>query len=319
MTAPAAGPSPEAFNLFYCDQFVLPLPVEHRFPMSKYSLLRERLRREPRLAAGRFSVPPAASLQALKRVHSEAYLDALISGALPRAIERRIGFPYSEQMVERSRRSVGGTMAAAEAALECGVAVNLAGGTHHAFADTGGGYCVLNDVAVAARYAQTSLGVGQVLVVDLDVHQGDGTAAIFSEDSSVFTFSMHGGKNYPTRKQASDLDVALDDGTDDEAYLKQLEGILPELLRELQPDLVFYLAGADPFAGDRLGRLSLSKTGLAQRDSRVFNFLRTAGVPAAVCMAGGYADSVEDIVSIHTATVLAAHESWRRWQGKPAG
>ncbi len=318
MTQATEGPSPEAFNLFYCDQFVLPLPAEHRFPMSKYSLLRERLRQEPALVSGRFSVPPAASRQALKRVHSKTYLDALLGGELPPAIERRIGFPYSEQMVERSRRSVGGTMAAAEAALECGVAVNLAGGTHHAFADTGGGYCVLNDVAVAARYAQTRLGVGQVLVVDLDVHQGDGTAAIFAEDPSVFTFSMHGGKNYPTRKQTSDLDVPLDDGTDDDAYLEQLEQILPGLLTEVQPELVFYLAGADPFAGDRLGRLALSKPGLARRDRRVFAHLREAGVPAAVCMAGGYADDVEDIVSIHTATVLAAHESWRRWQEKSA-
>lgn len=305
---------PNSFNLFYCDEFVLPLPPEHRFPMAKYSLLRERLTAHDQLRGARFVVPPAASMAALRAVHSEHYLNALFTGQLPKAIERRIGFPYSSQMVDRSRRSVGGTMAAAEAALSCAIAVNLAGGTHHAFADTGGGYCVLNDVAVAARYAQQMLGVGQILVVDLDVHQGDGTAAIFADDRSVFTFSIHGARNYPTRKQASDLDLALADGTDDQAYLDQLRHHLPLLLDRCRPELVFYLAGADPYAGDRLGRLSLSKDGLKARDQQVFQTLRQAGIPVAVCMAGGYADRVQDIVDIHESTVLCAWQSWREGQ-----
>lgn len=288
--------------------------------MDKYSRLRERLSANSALTEARFVVPPAASEQALRRVHTADYLDSLLTGNLPKSIERRIGFPYSEKMVERSRRSVGGTMAAAEVALSCGIAVNLAGGTHHAFAETGGGYCVLNDVAVAARYAQQTLRVGQVLVVDLDVHQGDGTAAIFAADPSVTTFSMHGARNYPTRKQHSDLDLALADDTTDEQYLFQLGDHLPKLLKKHQPELVFYLAGADPYAGDRLGRLSLTKPGLAQRDKQVMDTLAAASIPVAICMAGGYAEDVNDIVDIHEATVLQAHTTWQGidLQGKTA-
>ncbi len=280
--------------------------------MDKYSRLRERLSTNKTLANARFVVPPAASEQALRRVHTASYLNALLSATLPKSIERRIGFPYSEKMVERSRRSVGGTMAAAEVALSCGIAVNLAGGTHHAFADTGGGYCVLNDVAVAARYAQHTLNVNRVLVVDLDVHQGDGTAAIFADDPSVTTFSMHGARNYPTRKQTSDVDLALADDTSDEQYLNALNDQLSRLLGQNRPDLVFYLAGADPYIGDRLGRLALTKAGLAQRDKQVLELLTEAGVPVAVCMAGGYAEDINDIVDIHEATVLQAYASWQR-------
>ncbi|MEM9531953.1 MAG: histone deacetylase [Pseudomonadota bacterium] len=280
--------------------------------MAKYARLRERLDGHQDLTPASFVIPEPASWDALARVHGRDYLAALKTGDLPRDIERRIGFPYSPQMVERSRRSVGGTLAAAAAARRGGVAVNLAGGTHHAFADTGAGYCVLNDVVVAARQQQADAALGQVLVVDLDVHQGDGTAALCAGDSAIVTFSMHGERNYPTRKQVSDLDVPLPDGCGDTDYLAALQQHLPALLATHQPELVFFLAGADPFEGDRLGRLALSKAGLQARDRLVFEVLEEAGVPVVVVMAGGYANDVEDIVDIHAATVLAAHASWRR-------
>ena len=212
---------------------------------------------------------------------------------------RRIGFPWSPAMVERSRRSAGATIAAARAALDDGAAVNLAGGTHHAFADRGEGYCVFNDVAVAARLLQHEGRCRRVAVVDCDVHQGNGTAAIFRDDPTVFTFSMHGAKNYPFRKETSDLDVELRDGTDDAAYLAALGGALPAVLARQQPELVFYLAGADPYEGDRLGRLRVSMAGLERRDALVFDACRAAGVPVAVAMSGGYAPDVDDIVAIH--------------------
>lgn len=295
-------------KLFYADHFVLPLPPGHRFPMSKYRLLRERLLASGRLAAADFCEPPAATDVQLARAHAPDYIRRVSEGLLTPAELREIGFPWSAQMVERSRRSAGATIAAAQAALQNdGCAVNLAGGTHHAYADRGSGFCVFNDAAVAARALQAEAGLARVAVIDCDVHQGDGTAAILQGDASVFTFSIHGEKNFPARKQRSDLDLGLPDDTGDDAYLAALAGALPQVLAT-QPQLVIYLAGADPFVGDRLGRLALSKAGLLARDRMVFNACRQAGVPVAVAMAGGYADEVEDIVDIHAATVLLAAE-----------
>ena len=290
---------------FYSDTFVLPLPEGHRFPMSKYSGLRERLLRGQIVSPEDLHEAPRASWDDLRLVHTNDYLAAIELGTLPREAQRRIGFPWSPQMVERARRSVGATIAAAEAALDDGCAANLAGGTHHAFPDHGEGYCVFNDVAVAARVLQRDRGVTRVAVVDCDVHQGDGTAAIFRDDRSVFTLSLHGAKNYPFKKQISDLDVELEDGTGDELYLAKLAQCL-EVVFDYGPDVVFYLAGADPYEGDRLGRLKLSIAGLQQRDMLVFNRCRAADVPIVITMSGGYAQDVEAIVTIHANTIRAA-------------
>jgi acetoin utilization deacetylase AcuC-like enzyme len=291
---------------FYCDHFVLPLPDGHRFPMAKYARLRERVITEGLVAAGDLHEAPAASWEALTLAHTPAYVAAVAAGTLSAEMLRRIGFPWSPAMVERSRRSAGATIAAARAALDDGAAVNLAGGTHHAFADRGEGYCVFNDVAVAARLLQHEGRCTRIAVVDCDVHQGNGTAAIFRNDHTVFTFSMHGEKNYPFRKETSDLDVELPDGTGDAAYLAALSAHLPAVFARQQPELVFYLAGADPFEGDRLGRLRVSMAGLEARDALVFDACRAAGTPVAVAMSGGYAPEVDDIVAIHLHTVRAA-------------
>jgi len=291
--------------IYASDRYVLPLPAGHRFPMRKYAALRERVRR---LAPERLREPPGADDGALGRVHAPAYIDAVTNGRLDAAAQRRIGFPWTPAMVERSRRSAGATMAACRSALVHGVGVNLAGGTHHAHRDFGAGFCVFNDAAVAARAMQVEAGVDRVLIVDLDVHQGDGTAALLADDATIFTFSMHGRRNFPFRKCASDLDVELDDGTGDAAYLETLRAALSVVLARMTPDLAIYLAGADPYAGDRLGRLSLSKPGLAARDRRVLGSLRERGVPVAIAMAGGYADDIEDSVDIHEATVATALE-----------
>jgi acetoin utilization deacetylase AcuC-like enzyme len=227
-----------------------------------------------------------------------------------------MGFPWSPGLVERSRRSVGGTLAASRAALEDGVAVNLSGGTHHAFPDRGEGFCVFNDVAVAARVVQREERVNSIVVLDLDVHQGNGTAAIFSGDPSVFTLSIHGANNFPFRKEKSDLDMELPDHADDVVFLKAVRESVAAALDASTPGLAFYLAGADPFEGDRLGRLRVSRDGLARRDEIVFQLCRTAGVPVAVVMGGGYAPLIEDTVDIHFATVRAAALAQRDWTGR---
>jgi acetoin utilization deacetylase AcuC-like enzyme len=301
----------EQFNLaavkaFYSDRFVLPLPDGHRFPMAKYAGLRERILEERILAADDLHEAPAAGIDELTLVHEAAYVDAVMDGRVPPDVQRRIGFPWSPEMVERSRRSVGATIAAAHAALDQGVAANLAGGTHHAFTDRGEGYCVFNDVAVATRVLQHHGRARRIAIVDLDVHQGNGTAAIFAGDNSVFTFSMHGEKNFPFKKETSDLDVALPDGTGDADYLEALETHLPGVLNSHRPDFVFYLAGADPYEGDRLGRLKLTIDGLRRRDEMVFTACRRAGMPVAVTMSGGYAPDVNAIVTIHANTILMA-------------
>ncbi len=294
---------------FYHDHFVLPLPPGHRFPMAKYSRLRERVLTDGLIAEEDLLISPAATDEQLLRVHTGAYLQRVKAGELTQREIRRIGFPWSPQLVERSRRSVGGTIAASLAALESGVAVNLAGGTHHAHPDFGSGFCVFNDVAVAARAVQARGLARRVLIVDCDVHQGDGTAAIFAADPSVFTMSLHAARNFPFRKVAGDLDLALADGTGDEEYLKLLQEALWRAISLSTPDFVIYLAGADPFVGDSFGRLSLTLAGLAARDRFVFETCRAEGLPVAAVMGGGYGADADQIAAIHLGTVAAAARS----------
>ncbi len=293
-------------QIFYTDHFVLPLPQGHRFPLAKYALLRQRVESANFSGSERLQVPAAASDEEILRAHDAAYLRRVIAGELTAAEVRRIGFPWTPQMVERSRRSSGATLQACRAALMQGVAVSLAGGTHHAFRDYGAGYCIFNDAAIAALAMQSEGLAKRMLVIDCDVHQGDGTAAIFADDSSVYTFSIHAQKNFPFRKAESDLDVGLPDGTDDDAYLQSLEEGLFHAFSAAQPELAIYLAGADPFEGDRLGRLSLTKCGLEARDRKVLSLCRDAGVAVAIVMAGGYARRIEDSVDIHFKTVRVA-------------
>jgi len=291
---------------FYSDHFVLPLPEGHKFPMAKYSRLRERILTNGLVSPEDLHEAPLATIADLLLVHTPEYVDAVVSGTVPHEIQRRIGFPWSAQMVERSRRSVGATIAASHAALEDGVAANLAGGTHHAFADRGEGFCVFNDVAVAARVLQRHQLARRIAIVDLDVHQGNGTAAIFSGDASVFTFSMHGDKNFPFKKEVSDLDVPLADGTGDDEYLTLLRSNLQDVLNRHQPDFVFYLAGADPFEGDRLGRIKMTIDGLRRRDEIVMEACTKARLPVAISMSGGYANDIDAIVTIHANTIRVA-------------
>jgi acetoin utilization deacetylase AcuC-like enzyme len=291
--------------IFATDHFVLPLPAGHRFPMRKYAQLRERVRV---VAPHCMRVPPAATDDELANAHDRAYIAAVSTGAIDAREMRRIGFPWSPAMVERSRRSAGATLAACRSALDCGAGVNLAGGTHHAHRGFGEGFCVFNDAAVATRTLKFEGVVQRVLIVDLDVHQGDGTAAILAGDDDVHTLSLHGRNNFPFRKAASCQDVELDDRTGDAPYLTTLRVALPLAIERSNPDLAIYLAGADPYEHDRLGRLALTKTGLAMRDAYVLDTLRGAGIPVAIAMAGGYAENIDDVVDIHFATVSAALE-----------
>ncbi len=306
---------------FYTDQYVLPLPEGHRFPMRKYRLTRDYAC--ARVPALELVAPPAASREELALAHTEAYVDTVLNGTLSPREQREIGFPWSPAMVERSRRSVGATIAASRAASVEGIAVNLAGGTHHAYADKGSGFCVFNDVAVATRLMHREQRIaGQALtpvaIIDLDVHQGNGTASILADDAQVFTLSLHGEKNFPFRKEASDLDVGLPDGCDDATYLRALSDALDAMLSRFTPGFVFYLAGADPYGGDRLGRLALSAAGLAARDRRVFQFTRERmqgqmqeptrerDLPIVVMMAGGYGRVIEETCAIHAETIAIA-------------
>jgi len=297
---------------FYTDRFVLPLPEGHRFPMVKYARVRERCLAEGVLRPDDMEEPPAAAWEELALVHDAGYLERVREGTLEPLAQRRIGFPWSPQMVERSRRSVGASLAAGRVALAAaagrgwGIAANLAGGTHHAYPGHGEGFCVFNDAAVAIRVLQREGLVGRAAVLDCDVHQGNGTAAVFATDPSVYTFSIHGARNYPFRKERSTLDIELPDGAGDDAFLAALELHVPHLLGEFRPDLAVYLAGADPWRDDRFGRLRLSKAGLAERDLLVLGACRAAGVPVAVTMAGGYARDTEDTVDIHVATLRIA-------------
>lgn len=290
-----------------CAQFELELPPGHRFPMSKYRLLQQRVQQCGPSLGVTLHVPPAATDADLLRVHAPGYVQRMCRGTGVETDMRRIGFPWSAQMIERSRRSSGASMQALRCAIEGdGISVNLAGGTHHAGFDRGGGYCVFNDSVVAARHVQAEDLAQRVLVIDLDVHQGDGTAALCAVDDSIYTFLMHAARNYPAVKPPSDLDVALPDGCDDTRYLEALATQLLQAIRQSRADAAIYIAGADPFVGDRLGHLALTKEGLAQRDRHVVERCRRAGLPLAVSMGGGYAEAVEDIVDIHFSTVRIA-------------
>jgi acetoin utilization deacetylase AcuC-like enzyme len=291
-------------KVFYSDHFVLPLPEGHRFPMAKYSMLRERVARDGICGPGELRTPRAITDEEILRAHAPSYLERVVSGDLTDKEVRRIGFPWSERMVERSRRASGGTLGACLAALEEGFAANLAGGTHHALSGRGEGYCVFNDSAIAARAVQAAGLADRVVVIDTDVHQGNGTAEILRGDPSVFTFSIHGAKNFPFHKEESDLDAPLPDGADDTEFLTTLERSLERALEDA--DLALYLAGADPFEGDRLGRLSVTKPGLSERDKMVLEACRDRGIPVAVTMAGGYARNVEDTVNVHFQSIKRA-------------
>jgi acetoin utilization deacetylase AcuC-like enzyme len=309
-------------QVFYSTQFVLPLPPGHRFPMGKYQMLRDRLTDELRGVRPQQAAPATDGELAL--VHTPAYIQAISDGSVDPKVMREIGFPWSPQMVERSRRSVGATISACHAAFADGVAANIAGGTHHAYADKGSGFCVFNDAAVASRLMQaewlrSNSRALKIAIVDLDVHQGNGTASIFRNDDSVFTLSLHGSKNFPFRKEAGSLDVDLPDGCHDDEYLEALEGALAELDRRFEPRLVIYLAGADPHEGDRLGRLKLTFDGLEARDRRVFDWAWQRRLPLAFAMAGGYGARLEDTVGVQLNTFRVAAEYHKRWQAVTSG
>jgi len=294
-------------RLFPSDRYQLPLPEGHRFPVEKYRALRKRLEAEAAAGAAlEFIEPHAATDEEILRVHDRAYVGRVMAGTLTPAEVRRIGFPWSEQLVARSLRSTGAAVDAATAALEDGIAASLAGGTHHAGSDWGEGYCVFNDTAVAAREMQARGMVERVVILDLDVHQGNGTAEIFADDPSVFTVSVHGARNFPLRKHPGDLDIGLEDGADDSTYLAAVDAAVDGALGEGRVDLLLYIAGADPYAGDRLGRLSVSRAGLLERDRRVLTAARSAGLPVGIVCGGGYCADIGAIVEIHAGTMLLA-------------
>ena len=278
----------------------LPLPEGHPFPMVKYTLVYDRLRAAGLLPAERIMLPDEATRVDLERVHTREYLDRLFGIGLSAPEQRALGVPWSPRLLRRSRLAVQGTLLAARAALEEGRAGNLAGGTHHAFADHGEGFCVLNDVAIAIRRLQADGRLERALVVDLDVHQGNGTAAIFEGDESVFTFSIHGERNYPARKMRSTLDVGLPDGVDDDAYLGALQAHLPVLTKDFRPDIVFYLAGVDVAEGDRYGKFRLSEAGIRARERCVLDWTRKLGVPLVITLAGGYSPNAVQPAMLHT-------------------
>jgi acetoin utilization deacetylase AcuC-like enzyme len=304
-------------KIFHTDQFVLPLPPGHRFPMAKYARLRERVEAAGLVPPHALLSPDAATDEELLRVHDASWLDAVVDGTLSRAQTRRIGFPWSPGMVERSRRSVGATIAAAFAALDDGAAVNLAGGTHHAFPDFGQGFCVFNDVAVAVRALQARRRVRRIAILDTDVHQGDGTAAIFQREPEVRTISIHGATNFPFNKERSALDIALPDGAGDDVWSEAVRKGLDAAFAGGAPDVLFHVAGADAFEGDRLGRLAVSTSALAERDDLIANACAHAGVPLVVVMAGGYAARIEDTVDIHLHSVISAVSLDRRGAPEP--
>ena len=292
--------------------------------MEKYRLLRDRLSQD--LPQVRLRQAPEATAGELALVHQPDYIQAIADGSVDPKVLREIGFPWSEAMAERARRSVGATLAAGRAAMQEGLAANLAGGTHHAYAHKGGGFCVFNDMAVTARVLQTewnrqhgSQHPGlQVAIIDLDVHQGNGTASIFRQDKSVFTLSLHGEKNFPFRKEASDLDLALPDGCTDGDYLATLENALLDMEGRFAPGVVLYLAGADPHEGDRLGRLKLSFDGLQARDRRVFDWCFARGLPCVFAMGGGYGTDIQTTLQVQHNTYHIALAYWQRWQALPA-
>ncbi len=298
---------------YYNDTFVLPLPDDHRFPMSKYRLLRERILNENLLPPQNLQIPDAATDAQITRAHDPAYVQRVISGTLSRKEITRIGFPWSPGLVERSRRSSGATICAAHTALQRGIAANLAGGTHHAGRDFGAGFSVFNDSIIAARDVQASEQAEKVAIIDCDVHQGNGTADIAADDPTIYTFSIHGARNFPFRKVDGDLDIGLPNDTTDSDYLDMLDIALARILYLFRPDLVIYQSGADPYHGDRLGKLALTKAGLIERDRHVLQACHVEQIPVAVTMGGGYALNVTDIVDIHFNTLAIAADFAERY------
>jgi acetoin utilization deacetylase AcuC-like enzyme len=295
-----------ALHAWTSARWTVPLPDGHRFPIAKYAALRDRLLEEQLVSAETLHEPARAPRTDVLRVHTARYVDAIETGTLDTAEQRRIGFPWSAGLVERSYRASGGTCEAVAHALQHGIAMNLAGGTHHAFADHGEGFCVFNDVAIAVRQQQALGTVRRAAIIDLDVHQGNGTHALFAGDDDVFTFSMHGARNFPFRKVAGTLDVELADGTGDDEYLTALSTHLPAVLARARADLVVYLAGADPHEGDALGRLRLSFHGLERRDAMVLTACGEVGLPVCIVIAGGYGRDIADTVQVHTNTARIA-------------
>jgi acetoin utilization deacetylase AcuC-like enzyme len=299
-------------KVFTCDHYVVPLPPRHRFPIRKYALLREAVATSGLVPLENLVAPELATDKQILRVHDPDYLERVKTGRLTKVELRRIGFPWSQELVRRTRCSVGGTISACRAALRDGVAVNLAGGTHHAFRDHGQGYCIFNDSVIAIRTMQAEARIQRAVILDGDVHQGNGTAAIAADDPTILTFSAHSESNFPLRKERSDLDIGLPDGMGDADYLDAWETGVRRALSLLPVELAVYLAGADPYEGDLLGRLALTKGGLAERDRLVFELCAQASIPVATLMAGGYARHVEDTVAIHLQTVRLAARSARR-------
>lgn len=300
-------------KVFYSDPFVFPLPGGHRFPINKFALLRQAVQAAGVVRPDDLVLSGRASDEEILRVHDADYLERLQAGQLTPYEVRRIGLPWSSELVERARRTTGGTVAACRAALQEGIAVNLAGGTHHAFRDHGQGYCLFNDSVIAIRAMQAQGRVRRAVVLDCDVHQGNGTAALAATDPTIFTFSIHNENNFPLFKERSDLDIGLPDGTEDDAYLTALEPGVRSALQRARADLAIYVAGADPYEGDLLGRMRMSKAGLAERDRAVLGLCRESGLPVAAVMAGGYGRNVEDTVAIHLQSVRIAAELAQGW------
>jgi len=300
--------------IVYHPDYVVPLPDGHRFPMQKFRMLRDRLLTDGVADQHQFHQPEYPPTKWLELVHTPEYVQAYCTGTLDPKAQRRIGLPWSPALVKRTCTAVGGTILTAKLALEQGLACNTAGGTHHAFPSYGSGFCIFNDLAIAARLLLQSGQVQKVLIVDLDVHQGDGTALIFQDDPRVFTFSMHCEVNFPGTKQKSDLDVSLPIGMEDDAYLKTLDRYLPDLLTQVKPDLVLYDAGVDPHVGDRLGKLALTDSGIYRREMQVFNTCLAYGVAIACVIGGGYADDLAALVYRHSLLHRAASEAYQHWR-----
>jgi acetoin utilization deacetylase AcuC-like enzyme len=294
----------------YCPEYVLPLPAGHRFPMAKYALIPEQLLYEGTISPAQLIAPAPADPTTILRVHDAQYYHRLCSLGLSKIEVRRSGFPLTPELVTREHLITQGTLRCAEWALTHGCALNVAGGTHHAYADRAEGFCLLNDQAIAAQWLLDTGRATRILILDLDVHQGNGTARIFAHEPRVFTFSMHGAGNYPHPKEQSDLDVPLPDGTTDGEYLRLLRDHLPRVLAAFQPDFVFYLSGVDVLATDRLGRLGMTLAGTYARDSYVFHTMAQCDLPVVVCMGGGYSLRLADIVNAHCQTFRLAQAFW---------
>ena len=296
------------FPLAYHPIYRYPVPEGHRFPMDKYELLPQQLLREGIVQEDDFFAPEPVSLDAVYAVHQKEYTDRFVQGRLEAQAARRIGFEQSPLLVERELRLAQGTLSGALKALDTGIAFNIAGGTHHACYDYGEGFCMINDQAVAAQYLLDHTATQQVLVIDLDVHQGNGTANIFQQEKRVFTFSMHGEHNYPFRKERSDWDIGLPDGSTDDVYLQLLEDALPRLLEQVQPGFIFYQAGVDILASDKMGRMACTPAGCKQRDRLVLSAARKHNIPLQCSMGGGYSPDIRTIIEAHTNTYRVAKE-----------